>query len=259
MKPGENQVVVPARRRAALAAVVVVAAVAVLAMPGLALAGGGPGGVDVPDATIGAGRNAPLTAADRDFIDRVRLAGLWEMPAGAMAMQKGTTPRVREIGRIIAQQHVTLDRLDRAAAGQLGLTLPNQPLLEQQGWLDEMATARGTDFDKVFVLRMRAAHGLIFPAIATVRADTRNDVVRKLAQEANQFVMTHMTLLESTDLVDYSGLPQPPDPPPLHLHALAPVEARSDAGGASPTVIWVVLGTGALAAASALIRIIRPR
>ncbi|MGZ4613160.1 MAG: DUF4142 domain-containing protein [Kineosporiaceae bacterium] len=250
--------VVPARLRAALAAVVAVAALALVALPGIALAESGPGGIEVPDTTIGAGRAAPLSGADRDFVARVRLAGLWEMPAGAMAMQKGVSPRVREIGRIIAEQHVTLDRLDRAAAGRLGISVPNAPLPEQQGWLDEMQKARGVDFDKIFVLRLRAAHGTIFSAIATERADTRNDVVRQLAQEANQFVMTHMTLLESTDLVDYNGLPEPPDPPPLHLHALAPVQSRSAAGGASPTVIWVVLGTGALAAATALIRMVRP-
>jgi putative membrane protein len=251
-------VVVSGSFRPAFAAAVAVAAVAVLAVPGLAFADPGPGGIDVPDTTLGAGKSAPLSASDRDFVARVRLAGLWEMPAGAMAMQKGISPRVREIGRIIAEQHIQLDQLDRAAASQLGMSVPNRPLPEQQGWLDEMAKAHGADFDRVFVLRLRAAHGAIFPAIASVRSDTRNDVVRKLAQEANQFVMTHMTLLESTDLVDYNGLPVPPDPPPLHLHPLAAVQPRSSAGGASSTVIWVVLGAGALAAGTALIRIVRP-
>ena len=259
--------VVPGVLRVASAAAVAVAAAAVVAVPGLALADTGnpapgpvgPGGVLVPDTTIGAGRSAPLNAADRDFVSRVRLAGLWEMPAGTMAMQKGVSPRVREIGRIIAEQHVKLDQLDRVAATQLQLRLPSRPLPEQQGWVDEMRRARGTDFDRLFVDRLRAAHGAIFGAIATIRADTRNDVVRQLAQEANQFVMTHMTLLESTDLVDYGQLPTAPDPPPLHLHQLDPVQARSAVGGASPPVIWGVLGAGLLAGTAALVRAMRPR
>jgi putative membrane protein len=255
-------VVVPGVLRLASAAAVAVAAAVVVVVPGMAFAdtgGLGPGGIQIPDTTIGAGRSAPLTAADRDFVSRVRLAGLWEMPAGMMAMQKGVSPRVREIGRIIAEQHVKLDQLDRQAAAQLGLRVPNRPLPEQQGWLDEMRRARGADFDRVFVDRLRAAHGAIFGAIATIRADTRNDVVRQLAQQANQFVMTHMTLLESTDLVTYSQLPWAPDPPPLHLHQLDPVQSRSGVGGASPPVIWGVLGAGLLAGTAALVRALRPR
>ncbi len=58
----------------------------------------------------------------------------------------------------------------------------------------------------------RAAPGKIFPAIATVRASTRNDTVRKLAQRANQFVATHLTLLESSGMVDFKALPTAPAP-----------------------------------------------
>lgn len=40
----------------------------------------------------------------------------------------------------------------------------------------------GTEFDRVFVDRLRAAYGKIFPVIGGVRSGTRNDVVRKLAR-----------------------------------------------------------------------------
>ena len=98
-----------------------------------------------------------------------------------------------------------------------------------------MQRAAGSAFDHVFVLRLRAAHGLIFPAIAAIRSGTHNDVVRRLAQEANQFVMTHLTLLEGTGLVDYGhDVPIPPDPAPLHLDRAGSVQPRTGAGGAPP-------------------------
>ena len=213
----------------------------------------------VPDSPVGIGRGTPLTPSDRDFVVRVRLAGLWEMPAGTMAMTKGADPRVRQIGRDIATQHVTLDRLTRQAAAQLAVPLPDRPTPEQQGWLLEMQRTSATDFDHVFVLRLRAAHGLIFPAIAAVRAGTHNDVVRRLAQEANQFVMTHLTLLESTGLVNYAAdVPSPADPAPLHLTALASVQARAAAGGAPSPLLWVVLSLALLTATAAAVRVIRP-
>lgn len=153
-----------------------------------------------------------LTAADRDLLVKVRLAGAWEEPAGRMAAQKGVNRRVREIGTLIANQHVELNKLVIRAASQVGVPLPSQPNADQQGWLDEMTAASGNEFDQVFIDRLRAAHGKVFPVIANVRSGTRNTVVRQLAQDANNFVLGHLTMLESTGLVDYTNLPAPPEP-----------------------------------------------
>ena len=153
-----------------------------------------------------------ISEADRDFAVKVRLAGLWEIPAGEMAEERSQDPRIQAIGRDIAAQHVALDKLVRAAAKKLDVDLPSKPNADQQSWLAEMRDAEGTDFDRIYIDRLRAAHGKIFPAIATIRASTRNDTVRKLAQRANQFVMTHMTLLESSGIVDFAALPTAPPP-----------------------------------------------
>jgi predicted outer membrane protein len=251
----------PNIRRAAAAAIVLVAALVLTPLQHAAAHDGkdGKGVPAVPESPVGGGREGPVTAADRDLVVRVRLAGLWEMPAGTMAATKGVNPTVRRIGREIAGQHGVLDRLALEAAEQLGIPLPDQPTPEQLDWLGEMERASGDEFDRVFVLRLRAAHGAIFPGIASIRAGTHNDVVRRLAQQANQFVLTHLTLLESTGLVDYAeDVPSPPDPPPLHLTALSAVEARAGAGGAPALAIWGVLATALLAGGLAVARVLRP-
>ncbi|WP_231956767.1 MULTISPECIES: DUF4142 domain-containing protein [unclassified Actinoplanes] len=190
-----------------------VAAVAVVLLQPMAAHATEPGVPDPPNQLITDTGEGAVTAADRDFVVRVRLAGLWEIPAGQMAQQKSKDPRIQQIGKAIAAQHVVLDKMDRDVAKKLGVTLPNVPNSDQQGWLGEMrSAAEGTDFDQIYIDRLRAAHGKIFPAIATIRASTRNDSVRKLAQRANQFVMTHMTLLESSGIVDFAGLPTAPPP-----------------------------------------------
>jgi predicted outer membrane protein len=166
-----------------------------------------------PDNLISDDGDGAVAAADKDLVVKVRLAGLWEIPAGEMAQQRSKDPRIQQIGKEIAAQHKVLDALDRAAAKKLKITLPNTPNHDQQGWLGEMRDAApGKDFDAIYIDRLRAAHGKIFPAIGTVRATTRNDTVRKLAQQANQFVATHMTLLESSGIVDFAALPTAPNP-----------------------------------------------
>ncbi|GIF03703.1 DUF4142 domain-containing protein [Actinoplanes siamensis] len=170
-----------------------------------------------------------VSDADRDFATKVRLAGLWEMPAGQMAQEKSDDPRIKSIGKDIAAQHTELDKLVRAAARKLDIELPDKPNADQQGWLGEMRGAEGKEFDQIFVDRLRAAHGKIFPAIATIRASTRNDTIRKLAQRTNQFVATHLTLLESSGIVDFAALPTAP-PPTTAAAVLAANDQTGDQG-----------------------------
>jgi predicted outer membrane protein len=158
-------------------------------------------------------QSGPLTTADRDFLFRIRQAGLWEIPSGNMAQTKSSNQRVKEVGRILAADHQKLDEQVRALASQLGVVLPSQPNADQQGWLAEEAAApAGTQFDQVFANRLRLAHGKVFTIVALIRSGTRNDQIRAFADVANTFVLKHMRLLESTGLVDHSQLPQPPAP-----------------------------------------------
>jgi predicted outer membrane protein len=189
-----------------------------------------------------------LNAADVALLNGVRLAGLWEMPAGQMAAEKGDSARVREIGREIANQHVELDELVTVAANRLGTTIPADPTTQQQGWLKEMQNAKGVQFDQIFVTRLRAAHGKIFPVIGAVRSATRNPVIRKLADDANRFVLNHMKLLESTGLVEYGQLPPAAMPPAEDLSAMGLATANAGSGPpVSPVVLWsLLIGTLAL-------------
>jgi putative membrane protein len=204
--------------------------------------------VPVPPENLLIDRGAgAVSAADRDFVIKVRLAGLWEIPAGEMAQDKSDSSRIKQIGRNIADQHGALDELARNAAKKLKIDLPDEPNKDQKGWLAEMEAADGTDFDAIYIDRLRAAHGKIFPAIATIRSSTRNDTVRKLAQQANQFVMTHMTLLESSGIVDFAALPTAPPPGAATTKASAPAPVLSAAETGQFSDMNVPLVIGALA------------
>jgi predicted outer membrane protein len=202
-----------------------------------------------------------VSAADRDFVVKVRLAGLWEIPAGEMAQEKSGSSRITQIGRTIADQHIELDKLTRDAAKKLDIKLPNKPNKDQQGWLAEMRDADGKDFDDVYIDRLRAAHGKIFPAIATIRTSTRNDTVRKLAQQANQFVMTHLTLLESSGIVDFAALPTAPAPDAAASSAPAQVLSSAAAGssGVNVPLVLAALAGGSIAGAFATRQLVRNR
>jgi putative membrane protein len=148
----------------------------------------------------------PLTASDRDLIIRVRLAGLWELPAAEKAMARSSSPEVKEAADHLIVGHKDLDERVRTVASQLGVEMPNVPNEQQQGFLQQMDNATDDQFDRVWANLLRSAHGKIFPAIGTVRNQTENTLVRKLASDTNQTVLDHITMLEKTGQVDFDAI-----------------------------------------------------
>jgi predicted outer membrane protein len=170
-----------------------------------------------PDRVIAETRYGPLTEADRDFVVKVRAAGLWEHPLGLLAMKRGTTPEMKEAGEHLVVGHARLDATCRKIAPELGITLPNQASPQQQQFVASVDGSTGKQFDTTAVNIMRVTHGQIFPAIAKVRANTENSLVRQLADQANDTVLDHMTVLEKTGLVNFdqtnfqqTAAPKPP-------------------------------------------------
>ncbi|MGX1366723.1 putative outer membrane protein [Streptomyces canus] len=148
----------------------------------------------------------PLSALDRDFVTKVRLAGLWELPAGQQAQRKGTTQAVRTAGQHLVEGHTFLDARVRDVAAKLGLALPNEPNDQQKQWLATLDRAQGVDFDRQFANITRLAHGRVFSVVAEVRASTQNSLVRALADDANSTVLDHIRILEATGYVDFGAL-----------------------------------------------------
>lgn len=148
----------------------------------------------------------PLTAQDRDFVRKVRLAGLWELPAGRQAQQRSTRPAVRTAGMHLVEGHTELDRRVQEVGQALGVDLPDQPNAQQQDWLAQLNRAQGAQYDRLFIQLLRRAHGKVFALVAQVRAQTRNSMVRALATNANATVLDHISVLEDSGLVDFDGL-----------------------------------------------------
>lgn len=227
-----DQLVCPGRlnlRRingSALVIAALVATVGALAFPVWSYADrSGTGAANVAAGTVNT-RWGPLTAADRDLIVRVRLAGLWELPAGQQAIERAPTKAIKEAGDHLIVGHTDLDKRVRIVAAQLNVELPNQPNAQQQGWLQELTAASGKEYEYKFANLLRSAHGKIFPAIGAVRNSTRNTLVRQLASDANLTVLDHITMLEKTGNVDFDAI----------AAAAAATTTASPTGPPAPTI-----------------------
>jgi putative membrane protein len=139
-----------------------------------------------------------LSTLDREFLTVINFANLWEVPMGDLAAKQGTTQRVRDVGATIASDHRKLTTAVKDLANKFGVVLTETPSSSTAKWMSEIRAASGEQFDKVFADRLRAAHGTVFSLIAEIRAGTTNTAIRDFATQANNIVMKHMSLLEST-------------------------------------------------------------
>ena len=184
--------------------------VAVLSTAGC---GSGPAAVNAPAPTAAKAltntRYGPLSAADTKLMTLVQQTSIREIELSRWALQRSANPQVRAAASMIVTQHVQLQKEDQQAAAALGFTLPDRPADDMQLGIDRMAKENGKTFDDDYANTLRQAHGEAFILIAQVRADTRNTVVRPLADSANDFIKMHIQVLEKTGDVDYSQLPVP--------------------------------------------------
>lgn len=143
-----------------------------------------------------------LQPIEREFLMVIRFANLWEIPMGRLAATRGTTQTVKDVGATLADDHTKLDVAIKDLAAKFGVRLPDEPTSSQRAWMSEISSKTGKEFDQTFANRLRGAHGTVFGLVSEVRAGTRNETIRAFAQQANDVVMKHMTLLESTGLVE---------------------------------------------------------
>jgi putative membrane protein len=204
----------------------------------------------MPGANVTQTRFGPIDDTDRLFLVKVRQAGLWERPTCVQAQQQAGSERVKEICRVLASDHQQLDEEGRFVARQLNVAVPDQPSDEQQAWMREFWLMSGHDFDVTAVKWLRFAHGGVFSAIATVRANTRNEMMRLLAERANGMVNKHMSLLESTGLVQFDNLPHSAIGAPAVALAAATTPTPKDSNFMRLPVVALVIVTGLLALVS---------
>lgn len=148
----------------------------------------------------------PLSQYDRNLLINVRWANLWEGPSSEQVAQRTTNPKVKAVAEQLSKEHHVLDEMVAGTVARLGVPLPDSPTPLQRAWVDDILGKSGGAADDAWANITREAHGTIFMSIAQVRTATQNDLMREFAQTANEYVLRHMTLLESTGLVRASSL-----------------------------------------------------
>ena len=151
----------------------------------------------------------PISPAGKKLLTIVQQTSLREITTSTWALQRSSNPAVQEAARVIITQHKDLEARDTDISTRMDLPIPREPSPDMQAGIDRMRGESGETFDRDYVNTLRKGHAEALILVSTVRADTRNTLLRPFADVATDYIRQHITLLEKSGDVDYAQLPVP--------------------------------------------------
>jgi putative membrane protein len=102
---------------------------------------------------------APDPAAPQGFVDMAASSDMYEIEAGKLAQEKGTSDAVKEFGAMMEKDHTASSDKLKAAVSEAGegLTVPTAMQPKHQQQLDALRNA-GDQFDALYAQQQQAAH-----------------------------------------------------------------------------------------------------
>lgn len=95
---------------------------------------------------------------DRMFYTRASSGGQFEVQLGQLAQQNGQAQEVKDLGKMLADDHTRSNQQLMAIAQNKAVTLSTQPTPQEQKRLEHFRTLTGTDFDRAFTEQVIKDH-----------------------------------------------------------------------------------------------------
>lgn len=102
--------------------------------------------------------SSALARADRTFVEAAARAGMAEVAAGKVAMQRAQDPAVRQFAQQMVEDHTAANEDLMKLAQQKGVAPPADPDRTHRREMDAMAKRSGADFDRAYMKAQVADH-----------------------------------------------------------------------------------------------------
>jgi len=138
-----------------------------------------------------------LSRADQAFLTSASQNGMVDAQAGQLGIMRGTSGRVKQLGKALMSDQNGIDDALQQIATQDGLTLPDQPSMMQQAQTHRLNVLYGADFDRAFVNAV-VAHDSREIALYQQEARSGHDAaLKQFAQQTLPVLRRHLALAAS--------------------------------------------------------------
>jgi len=105
-----------------------------------------------------AGAMAAVSSADKTFATEAAQGGVVEVELGQLALQKGTSPQVKEFAQRMVTDHTQANQELMQLAKSQNLDLPTQVDAKHKADMDRLRGMNGTAFDTAYMQHMVQDH-----------------------------------------------------------------------------------------------------
>lgn len=95
---------------------------------------------------------------DADFAMKAATGGMMEVELGKVASSNASSPRVKQFGEMMVNDHSKANDELKATAQSKNITLPDMPDNDKQKKIDDLRQKTGKDFDKDYIDMMVKDH-----------------------------------------------------------------------------------------------------
>jgi putative membrane protein len=139
----------------------------------------------------GAGEQANLSQQDKEFLKKAASAGMYEVQAGQLALQKSNDDQVKSLAQHMVDDHTQANEKLHTLAQSENVTLPTQLLPDDQKNLDKLQTKSGKDFDKTYLSQQKDAHKQVLELFQHQAEAGQNPALKSFAQQTVPTLKMH--------------------------------------------------------------------
>lgn len=158
-------------------------------------------------ATIAMAQHSPGQTAPADdvsFVQKAAVAGMTEVEASKVALEKSTDANIRGFAQHMIDDHTKAGDALKAAAAQEGLSVPNALDAEHKQLIDRLSGLSSATFDQAYKTQMLTDHKEAVALFSNESRNTAQTAVDKFAAETLPTLQSHLKMAQ--DLAANKGL-----------------------------------------------------
>ncbi|WP_169307506.1 DUF4142 domain-containing protein [Chitiniphilus eburneus] len=169
---------------------------------GTALAAPTTGVTSTPPASV---NKSGVGRADASFIEQAGAAGLAEVEAGRLALQKGSSEGVKQLANMLIDDHTKANERLNTVAALKNLSPPSEPGEANRKQLARLNGVSGKDFDEEFLKQQRAAHQEAIALFSKQAKSGKDPDLKKFAADTLPRLQAHLKHVEALQGGKHAG------------------------------------------------------
>jgi putative membrane protein len=139
---------------------------------------------------------ATATPVDSAFVAKVSQGGLFEVEAGKLAAERGSTQDIRDFAAMEVHDHQLVGAKLTAISTSEGLSFPSKLNSEFQAKLDHLMALSGPSFDVAYMMEMATLHAADGAAFDRESAEGGSPAYRAFGAETHIIVQRHIGAID---------------------------------------------------------------